>query len=87
MQKRKSKIILIYFFLLTILGSINNIGLSNIKFNNVENINISGLNNSDNQIVLKNLKNLNLESIFSLDERAISKIMDANTLIEKYIIF
>tara|TARA_Y100000591_G_scaffold309068_1_gene310042 strand:+ start:617 stop:1288 length:672 start_codon:yes stop_codon:yes gene_type:complete len=87
MQKRKSKIILIYFFLLTILGSINNIGLSNIKFNNVENINISGLNNSDNEIVLKDLKNLNLESIFSLDDRAISKIMDSNTLIEKYIIF
>ena len=87
MHQRKSKIILIYFYLLIILGSVNNISLSNIKVNEVENINISGLNNSDNQIVLKNLKNLNLESIFSLDERAISKIMDANTLIEKYIIF
>ena len=64
MQQRKSKIILIYFFLIIILGSVNNLSLSKIKFNKVENINISGLDNSDNTIIQKDLEGLNLGSIF-----------------------
>tara|TARA_Y100000591_G_C21720708_1_gene638581 strand:+ start:320 stop:991 length:672 start_codon:yes stop_codon:yes gene_type:complete len=87
MQKRKSKIILIYFSLLIILGSVNNISLSNIKVNEVENINISGLNNPDNEIILKDLKNLNLESIFLLDRNVIGETIDINTSIEEYKIF
>ena len=86
MLQRKSKI-LIYFFLLIILGSINNTYLTNIKFNKVENINISGLNYSDNKIILKKIKNLNLENIFFLDKDAINKIINSNTSIHKYEIF
>ena len=86
MLQRKSKI-LIYFFLLIILGSINNTHLTNIKFNKVENINISGLNYSDNKIILKKIKNLNLENIFFLDKDAINKIINSNTSIHKYEIF
>ena len=86
MLQRKSKI-LIYFFLLIILGSINNTHLTNIRFNKVENINISGLNYSDNKIILKKIKSLNLENIFFLDKDAINKIIDSNTSIHKYEIF
>jgi len=87
MQQRKSKTVIIYFFLLIILGSINNISISKVKFDKVESINISGLNFSDNEIMLEDLKNLSLESIFLLDRSKISKIIDRNTLIEKYEIF
>ena len=87
MQQRKSKIILIYFFLLIILGSVNNLSLSKIKFNKVENINISGLDNSENTIIQKDLESLNLGSIFFLDENSIGKVIDSNTLIQKYKIF
>ena len=84
MQQRKSKKVLTYFFLLIILGSINNFTLSKIKFDTVGKINISGLNYSDNEIILKDIKDLNLKSIFFLDGKAISKVIDSNTLIEKY---
>ena len=43
MQQRKSKKILIYFFLLSVVGSINNINLNRLKFQNINNINITGL--------------------------------------------
>ena len=87
MQQRKIKIILIYFFLLIILGSVNNLSLSKIKFNKVENINISGLDSSDNTIIQNDLKSLNLGSIFLLDENSIGKVIDSNNLIQKYKIF
>ena len=87
MQQRKSKRILIYFFLIIILGSVNNLSLSKIKFNKVENINVSGLNNLDNTIIQKDLKSLNLGNIFFLDKNSIVKVIDSNTLIQKYKIF
>ena len=64
MHQRKSKKILIYFFLLIIFGSVNNINLNQIKLYQVKNINISGLNYLDNQNLIQELENLNLESIF-----------------------
>jgi len=87
MHQRKIKIILIYFFLLIILGSVNNLSLSKIKFNKVENINISGLDSPDNIIIQNDLKSLNLGSIFLLDENSIGKVIDSNNLIQKYKIF
>ena len=87
MQQRKSKIILIYFFLLIILGSVNNLSLSKIKLNKVENINISGLDSSDNIIIQNDLKSLNLGSIFLLDENSIVKVINSHNLIQKYRIF
>ena len=44
MHQRKGKKILIYFFLLFLVGSINNIGLSNLNFKEIDNINVVGLN-------------------------------------------
>ena len=87
MQQSKSKIVIIYFLFLIFLGSINNISLSKVNFNKVENIDISGLNQFDIENLLKDLKKLNLENIFLLDEIAISKIIETNTLIQKFKIF
>ena len=86
MQQRKSKIILIYFFLLLIFGSINNIELNNLKFTNIKKINISGLDDFDNLIILEKIENLNLKNIFFLNINEIKKIFETNNLIEKYYI-
>jgi len=51
MHQRKSKKILIYFFLLFLVGSINNININNLKFQSVKNINVTGLENEDNSII------------------------------------
>ena len=51
MHQRKSKKILIYFFLLFLVGSINNININNLKFQSVKNINVTGLENEDNSSI------------------------------------
>ena len=47
MHLRKSKIILIYFFLFFLIGSINNKSLNNLELPKIEFINILGLDESD----------------------------------------
>ena len=87
MRQRKSKKILIYFFLLIIFGSINNVSLNKIDLYKVKNINISGLASLDKKSLLRDLENLNLKSIFFIDNNIISKIIDTNPLVENYEIF
>ena len=59
MQKRKSKKILKYFFLLLLVGSINNINLNDLKLHNIKNVNIIGLDIKD-KLILLNKKFLEL---------------------------
>ena len=61
MQQRKSKKILIYFFLLLVVGSINNINLNGLKFQNINNININGLDIKNKLILLKDIENFKNE--------------------------
>ena len=84
MQQRKSKKILIYFFLLIIVGSINNISISSFKIEEIKNINILGLDSLDKKKLLEDMNNLNLQNIFSLNKNAIKNIIEINPLIEKY---
>ena len=87
MHQRKSKKIILYFFLLIIFASINNISLNNIKIKKVDNISINGLSDTDRKLLLKNLKSLDLENLFLLNSDKIINLMDNNTLIEHYIVF
>ena len=87
MRQRKSKKILIYFLLLIAVGSINNISLNSLRLDTIQNINILGLKQNNNQIIKKEIKSLNLGNIFSLDENKIKSIIEKNTLIENYKIF
>jgi cell division protein FtsQ len=84
MPQRKSKKILIYFFLLILVGSINNTSINNLKIEKVKNIYISGLDNTENKILLKGINNLNLQNIFFLNTYIIKNLIDSNSLIEKY---
>ena len=45
MHLRKSKKSIIYFFLLIMFGSINNINLRNIEINKIKSINVDGFEN------------------------------------------
>jgi len=87
MHQRKSKKILIYFFLLIFLSTISNNYLNDLKLNQIQNIKISGLNQKENEILLSKLKYLNKENIFLINKNEIVKLFNSNSLIEKYEIF
>jgi len=87
MHQQKGKKIFIYLFLFLIVGSINNTKLNKIKLENIDNIIISGLNKNENINLLKDIKVLNLDNIFFLNGNEISKIINSNSLVEKYEIF
>jgi len=87
MHQRKSKIILIYCFLLIIFSSISNNSLNISEIIKIKNIKISGLDQKDNQIILNKLKYLNLENIFNINKYEIEKLLNSNSLIENYNVF
>ena len=87
MHQRKSKKILIYFFLLFIFGSLNNVNFNKIKFNKIENINILETSTFDSKILLNKIKSLKLENIFFLTETKIIEVIDSNPLVEEYEVF
>ena len=87
MQQRKSKKILIYFFLLLLVGSINNINLNTLELQNINNINIVGLEVEDKLSLNQNIKNFNLNNIFSISKIDLINEIESNAIIEKYSIF
>ena len=87
MRRQIGKKILIYFFLFLIVGSVNNTTFIRVQFENIKNIQISGLSKSQNMNLLKNIENLNLKKIFFLNRNEISKIISSNSLIENYEVF
>ena len=87
MHQKKGRRVLIYFFLLILVGSINNINLNNLKFDGVKKINLEGLSDKDNLDLLKEIYNLNLNNIFFVDINDLKNKIEANNLVEKYSIF
>ena len=87
MHQRKSKKILLYFFLLVLVGSINNISLNNIKLQKINFIQVSGLSDEENQSLLNKIKNLNLNNVFLINIEKINREMELSSLIEHYHIF
>ena len=87
MQQRKSKKILIYFFLLLVVGSINNINLNGLKFQNVNNINITGLDIKNKLILLKEIENFDLNNIFLINKIDLTNGIESNSLVENYYVF
>jgi len=87
MQQRKSKKILIYFFLLLVVGSINNINLNSLKLPNISNINISGLDIKDESTLLKQISNFNFNNIFLINKIDLINEIESNPLVENYSVF
>ena len=87
MHQRKGKKVLIYFFLLILVGSINNINLNSLKFEQVKDININGLEEQDRLILLKEIQSLDLENIFFINKKDLKNKIDSINLVESYSIF
>ena len=87
MHLQKSKKSIIYFFLLIMFGSINNINLRNIEINKIKSINIDGFENKESRIITEKIADLRLDNIFFLDGEKIKKILETNPLVEKYNVF
>ncbi len=84
MPQRKNKKILIYFFLLILLGSINNNSINNLKFEKIKSINIFGLDENEQKKILYNLNNLDLKNIFFIKKKNFQNIIESNSLVEDY---
>ncbi len=87
MHQRKSKKIFLYFFLLLIVGSINNLTIRDYKFEKIKHIEILGLNNINTEQVKKEIQDLKLENIFSLNKTNISNTINSYPLVESFDIF
>ena len=87
MQQRKSKKILIYFFLLLVVGSINNINFNSLTLRNINNINISGLDIKDELTLLKQIENFSLNNIFLISKIDLVNEIESNSLVENYSVF
>jgi cell division protein FtsQ len=87
MQQRKSKKILIYFFLLLLVGSINNINFNSLKLQNINDINIVGLDVNNKSTLQKKIINFNQDNIFSISKNNLINLIESNSLVEKYYIF
>ena len=87
MHQQKGKIVLVYFLLLLLVGSINNIQLNKIKFLEISNIKILGLGTKNNEILLEQIKELELGNIFFLDKKKIKDKIEKNNLVETYDVF
>ena len=88
MHQRKSKKILIYLFLLFLVGSINNIHINNLNFLSVKEINVTGLENKENSTLSKKIERLlKLDNIYLINKKDLNTLMESNNLVEKYFIF
>ena len=70
-----------------IVGSINNINLVALKFQNINNVNITGLDIKNKLILLKEIENFNLKNIFLINKIDLKNEIELNTLVENYSIF
>ena len=88
MHQRKSKKILIYLFLLFLVGSINNIHINNLNLLTVKEINVTGLENKENSTLSKKIERLlKLDNIYLINKKDLNTLIESNNLVEKYFIF
>ena len=87
MHQRKSKKILIYFFLFLIIGSLNNKNLINVNFAKINEISVKGLDDKNNLELMENLKFLKLNNLFFLKKKDITDIINSNNLVENYSVY
>ena len=87
MQLSLSKKIIFYIFLIIFLSTLNSKHISEIRFKNVDQITVIGLQENERQDLLNDLQLLNLNNIFFLKKFELMNKLEANKLIENYTIF
>tara|TARA_B100001027_G_C16158257_1_gene281329 strand:+ start:19 stop:693 length:675 start_codon:yes stop_codon:yes gene_type:complete len=80
----KDKKILIYLFLLILLGSINNKYFIDTKFFIIKNLKLAGLSGLEKLDVLLQLNQIKDENIFYLPKKEIITVLNSNNLIESF---
>ena len=87
MQLSLSKKIIFYIFLIIFLSTLNSKHVSEIRFTGVDQITVIGLQENEKQDLLNDLQLLNLNNIFFLKKFELMNKLEANKLIENYVIF
>ena len=68
MPLSKNKKILIYLFLLTIFGSINNKSFTNLNFFEIKNLRLVGLNSVESENLLTKFEKIKKKNIFHIEQ-------------------
>ena len=87
MPRQISKKIFLYLFLFILLTTLSNKNLLNFQFPNINQIDILGFDQTENNELYKDLEFLKSENLFFLNKEKIIKILNSNNLIESYHIF
>ena len=87
MPQQINKKFFIFLLLFLFLGTITNKNLNQTKFLKVNHINVSGLDNLENNKILEDLKFLKNQNIFHINTKKIFELMNSNNLIETYSVF
>ncbi len=86
MHQQISKKFLIYLFIFFSLVTVTNLNLSQISFPKINDIQINGLNEYENEKMIKSLKKLENENIFSINKYEIINIINKNEIVEEFAI-
>ena len=87
MPQRKSKKILIYFFLFISLGTLSHKDFYENNLIRLNQIIITGLDEKNNNDLVNRLDYIRLNNLFFLEKTKIIEIINTNPLIEKYSVF
>ena len=87
MHQTKSKKILLYVFLFFVLGTTHNLYLDKLNFPKINKIEIVGLNKEERNEILKDLKFLDMHSLFFLNTVEIKKIVASYSFVQSFTIF
>ena len=87
MHQTKSKKILVYFLLLIAVSSTTNNSLNDLKSYQIQNIEISGLDQKNKKILFNKIKHLNQENIMFINKKEIKTLIDSIPLVEKFEVF
>tara|TARA_B100000963_G_scaffold360802_1_gene393195 strand:+ start:15511 stop:16188 length:678 start_codon:yes stop_codon:yes gene_type:complete len=86
MPLSKDKKILIYLFLIILLGSVNNRHFTDTKFFEIKNFKLVGLSEIEKLDLVLQFEQIKDKNIFSLSKKEITSILNSNNLIESFII-
>ena len=87
MPQKKSKKILIYFFLFLMVGTLNNKNFSNINIPKINKISVVGLNEDNNFQLMNSLIFLEKNNLVLINKNTIKAIINKNNLVETYSVF
>ena len=87
MHLQISKKIVIYLFVYFMLVTITNINFSKFDLLKIKNLEIYGLNKSENEKLKQEIKYLQNKSIFFLNKNEILNSINSNEIIEEFIVF